>query len=72
MLSTELKMTKSCCDCGCHCGDSCVEYDKSDDGELHGFTASKSTDNGYHSYSFYTSDKLSKSDICDILKEFGF
>ena len=61
-----------CCACGCHCGDSCVEHNKSDDGELHGFTASKSTDNGYHSYSFYTSDKLNKSDICDILKEFGF
>ena len=61
-----------CCPCDCHCGDSCVEYSKTDDGELHGFTASKSTDNGYHSYSFYTSDNLSKSDIHDILKELGF
>ena len=61
-----------CCACDCHCGDSCVEYSKTDDGELHGFTASKSTDNGYHSYSFYTSDNLSKSDIHDMLKEFGF
>ena len=60
------------CLCDCYCGDSCVEYSKTDDGELHGFTASKSTDNGYHSYSFYTSDNLSKSDIRDILKEFGF
>lgn len=61
-----------CCPCDCHCGDSCVEYSKTDDGELHGFTASKSTNNGYHSYSFYTSDNLSKSDIRDMLKEFGF
>ena len=61
-----------CCSCGCHCGDSCVEYSKTGDGELHGFTASKSTDNGYHSYSFYTSDNLSKSDIHDMLREFGF
>ena len=45
---------------------------KTDDGELHGFTASKSTGSGYHSYSFYTSDNLSKSDIHDMLKEFGF
>lgn len=60
------------CSCGCSCDDSCVEYSKTDDGELHGFTASKSTDNGYHSYSFYTSDSLSKGDIRDILKEFGF
>lgn len=61
-----------CCPCDCHCDDSCVEYSKTDDGELHGFTASKSTDNGYHSYSFYTSDNLSKNDIRDLLKEFGF
>lgn len=60
------------CPCECHRGDSCVEYSKTDDGELHGFTASKSTDNGYHSYSFYTSDNLSKSDIHDMLREFGF
>ena len=60
------------CPCDCHCGVSCVEYSKTDDGELHGFTASKSTGDGYHSYSFYTSDNLSKSDIHDMLKEFGF
>ena len=60
------------CLCNCHKEDSCVEYSKTDDGELHGFTASKSTDNGYHSYSFYTSDTLSKGDIHDMLKEFGF
>lgn len=60
------------CPCDCHCGDSCVEYSKTDDGELHGFTASRSTGNRYHSYSFYTSDNLSKSDIHDMLKEFGF
>ena len=61
-----------CCTCGCHYNDSCVEYSKTDDGELHGFTASKSTGNGYHSYSFYTSNNLSKDNICDMLKEFGF
>ena len=60
------------CPCDCHCGDSYVEYSKTDDGEFHGFTASKSTGNGYHSYSFYTSDNLSKGDIRDMLKEFGF
>ena len=61
-----------CCCCDCRCDDSRVEYSKTDDGELHGFTASKSTGDVYHSYSFYTSDNLSKSDIYDILKEFGF
>ena len=61
-----------CCLCDCRCGDSYVEYSKTNDGELHGFTAGKSTGNGYHSYSFYTSDNLSKSDIHDMLEEFGF
>ena len=61
-----------CCPCDCHCNDSCVEYSKTDDGDIHGFTAIKSAGNGYHSYSFYTSDNLSKSDIHDMLKEFGF
>lgn len=42
-----------CCSCDCRCDDSYVEYSKTDDGGLHGFTASKSTGNGYHSYSFY-------------------
>ncbi len=60
------------CLCDCHCGDSCVEYSETDDGELHGFTASKSTGNGDYSYSFYTSGSLSKSDIRDMLREFGF
>ena len=61
-----------CCSCDCHCGDSYVKYSKTDDGELHGFIASKSTDNECHSYSFYTSDKLSENDIQDVLKKFGF
>ena len=39
-----------------------------EDEKIHGFTVSKSDDQGYHSYSFYTSDDLSKEDIQDILK----
>lgn len=58
-----------CCLCDCHDN---VGYSKTDDGELHGFTASKSTGNGYYSYSFYTSDNLSRSDIHDMLRELGF
>ena len=60
------------CPCDCHKEDSCVEYSKTNDGKLHGFTASKSMGSGYHSYSFYTSDTLTKGDIHDMLKEFGF
>ena len=58
-----------CCLCGFPDGAECSEADESD---IHGFTATKSTGSGYHSYSFYTSDNLSKSDIHDMLKEFGF
>jgi hypothetical protein len=61
-----------CCPCDCHGGDSCAEYSKTDGSELHGFTAIKPTDNGYHSYIFYTSGKLSKNDIQDVLNKFGF
>ena len=68
----ECDCDESCSGCCCHKDDSCIEYFKTDDNELHGFAAGKSTGNGYHSYSFYTSDNLSKSDICEMLREFGF
>ena len=49
-----------------------VEYSKDKDGDLHGFTASKSDGNSYYSYSVYTSDKLSVRDIQSLLQEAGF
>ena len=49
-----------------------VEYSKDKDGDLHGFTASKSDGNSYYSYSMYTSDKLSVRDIQSLLQEAGF
>ena len=58
------------CPCGCHKEDDCIEYLKTN-GNIHGFSASRTSDKGYYSYSFYTSDNLSKSDIHDMLKEFG-
>lgn len=62
---------EECC-CDCHCDDRCDDCFAAGDDELHGFTASKTTDDGYNAYSFYTTDKLSKNDICKILKAFGF
>ena len=56
-------------DSKCKC-DKCVEYSKDDDGDIHGFTASKSDGDGYVCYSFYTSENLMKNDIEDILKLF--
>lgn len=56
-------------DSKCKC-DKCLEYSKDDDGDIHGFTASKSDGDGYVCYSFYTSENLMKNDIEDILKLF--
>lgn len=49
-----------------------VEYSEDKDGDTHGFTASRSDENGYYSYSFYTSEKLDKNDIRKMLKDMGF
>lgn len=49
-----------------------VEYSKDKNGDLHGFTASKSDGNSCYSYSVYTSDKLSVRDIQSLLQEVGF
>ena len=64
------------CDCECSCcgckDEVLVECSTDEDGDTHGFTASKSDDDGYYSFSYYTNDKLSDKDIYSMLKEFGF
>lgn len=50
----------------------CVEYSKDKDGDMHGFSASRSDGNSFYSYSVYTSDKLSVKDIQSLLQEAGF
>lgn len=49
-----------------------VEYSKDNGGDTHGFTVSRNDDNGYHSYSYYTSEPLSQKDVQDMIKTFGF
>lgn len=49
-----------------------VEYSKDKDGDMHGFSASRSDGNSFYSYSVYTSDKLSIADIQSLLQEAGF
>lgn len=44
----------------------------SEDGNAHGFTASRSDGDSYMSYSYYSSDELSHEDIQKMLKAFGF
>lgn len=43
-----------------------------EDGNTHGFTASRSDGGSYMSYSFYSSDELNHEDIQKMLKAFGF
>lgn len=56
-----------CCH-DCDCKNNC---DK-DDNEMHGFTVSKSTEDGTVTYSYYSSEKLSQDEILKMLKNFGF
>lgn len=59
-----------CCDCLAMNGH--VQYAKSENGETHGFFTSNSTDDGYHSFSYYTTEPLSNDDITSMLKRLGF
>lgn len=45
---------------------------KDEDGNTHGFTASRSDGDSYMSYSYYSSDELSHEDIQKMLKAFRF
>lgn len=60
------------CDCCCDDDSDLVEYSENKDGDMHGFTASKSDNNRYYSCSFYSSEKLDKNDIQKMLKDMGF
>lgn len=60
------------CSCVSDVGDTYVHLSDGDDGNTHGFTASKSDGNSYVSYSYYTSEELSQNDIQSMLKAFGF
>lgn len=58
-----------------------IHCDKDDDNEFddeykiddnsHGFTASKSDDSGYHSVSFYSTERVDHEDMMDLLRIFG-
>ena len=61
------------CNCDGDC-ENCIGHDydvyKLDDDYIHGFTASKTDDSSYVSYSYYTTEDLSDKDIEKILKAF--
>ena len=50
-----------CCEC-CDCNDN----------DIYGFTVDNETDNGYSKFTYYTSSPIDKTDIRNILREFGF
>lgn len=60
-----------CENCCCH-DENYLHTSEAEDGNTHGFTASKSDGNFYMSYSYYSSDELSHEDIQKMLKAFGF
>lgn len=60
-----------CKNCDCHDA-TYLHTSEDEDGNTHGFTASRSDGDSYTSYSFYSSDELSHEDIQKMLKAFGF
>ena len=60
-----------CENCNCH-DETYLHTSEDEDGNTHGFAASKSDSDSYMSYSYYSSDELSHEDIQKILKAFGF
>lgn len=60
-----------CENCNCH-DETYLHTSEDEDGNAHGFTASRSDGDPYMSYSYYSSDELSHEDIQKMLKAFGF
>ena len=60
-----------CKNCNCH-DETYLRTSEDEDGNTHGFTASRSDGDSYMSYSYYSSDELSHEDIQKMLKAFGF
>lgn len=60
-----------CENCSVH-DETYLHTSEDEDGNTHGFTASRSDGDSYMSYSYYSSDELSHEDIQEMLKAFGF
>lgn len=71
LFSQEDNCDGDCENCNCH-DDTYLHTSEDEDGNAHGFTASRSDDDSYMSYSYYSSDELSHEDIQKMLKAFGF
>lgn len=71
LFSQEDNCDGDCENCNCH-DDTYLHTSEDEDGNAHGFTASRSDGDPYMSYSYYSSDELSHEDIQKMLKAFGF
>jgi len=71
LFSQEDNCDGDCENCNCH-DDTYLHTSEDEDGNAHGFTASRSDGDSYMSYSYYSSDELSHEDIQKMLKAFGF
>ncbi len=60
----EFDCDEECCQGCCECTD--------EDGDIYGFVANNENDNGYSKFTYYSSTPINKSDIKNILKNFGF
>lgn len=60
-----------CKNCSVH-DETYLHTSEDEDGNIHGFTTSRSDGDSYMSYSFYSSDELSHEDIQKMLRAFGF
>ena len=60
-----------CENCNCH-NETYLHTSEDENGNAHGFIASRSDGDSYMSYSYYSSDELSHEDIQKMLKAFGF
>ena len=63
--SDEESDDECCNDCNCFCGED-------EDGNVHGFTISKTDDDGYVSCSYYSSEGFDEDDMRDILELLGY
>ena len=54
-------------ECECDCCECC----DCDDNNVYGFTVDNETDNGYSKFTYYSSSPVDKTDIRNILREFG-
>lgn len=48
------------------------DENNNDDNDVHGFTISNTDYNGYRSFSYYSPDPLSQTEIHKMIKDFGF